>query len=232
MAASGGSFGCLVLQCPAVAFGLAGRHTGRKIMVMMASPWRKSTGYALPMSDDWDSTIAKLGGTGPGLRAPAKTRTRKKSSNKAKSKLPVGGVEVPEIGGEGEELGFAPAELLQRKASIVEVYEWVAANMAIDRPSISQCPAPEAWGMLKWARSKAANETAFWSAHSKMLPTGAALGAGNRFRDDGEALLEDIDKMLLDIERKRSERARRKGIPATVPESIEEPETSDEGGDQ
>lgn len=77
-----------------------------------------------------------------------------------------------------------------------DVVQWVAANIAVLAPLVDDCPCPEAWALLSFARSSDDNEKTFWTmVYGKIMPTKAELNDTSERRDDGRAFDGLLDKI-------------------------------------
>ena len=60
----------------------------------------------------------------------------------------------------------------------------------------ASAPSSEAWSMLCWARRNNQNEAQFWGTiYTKLLPSRSQLDAEQKYRDDGRAVLEVIERL-------------------------------------
>lgn len=88
------------------------------------------------------------------------------------------------------------------KASI----EWVADNLAFERPDVAGCPSSRAWSMWSWARENETNKGKFWSSiYPLVVPTKDQMEADARREDDGEVDLRLIAR--VEAERDAAEKA-------------------------
>ncbi len=114
----------------------------------------------------------------PGAKAPAKVRKKAASEKKVKGKLDV------------------------RK-----LVEWVFANMAVKGNPADAEPCP---GALEFLRSVQKNPTAKAKFYSeflvKLLPSRSQLEMSDRFRDQGQNVLDTLDRIeALDADNEESE---------------------------
>jgi hypothetical protein len=81
-------------------------------------------------------------------------------------------------------------------ASTPECVSWVAKNIMLKDASAAHAPSSEAWSMLCWARRNNQNEAQFWGTiYTKLLPSRSQLDAEQKYRDDGRAVLEVIERL-------------------------------------
>jgi hypothetical protein len=79
------------------------------------------------------------------------------------------------------------------QASPREAVEWVAANIAVSDVQPGDCPGPEAWGLLCWARKNEGNLNTFWTSHyPKLMPSKSENENAGRRRDNVDAIKELI----------------------------------------
>jgi hypothetical protein len=85
-----------------------------------------------------------------------------------------------------------PVDRFQGKTCSPRVaVEWVAANIAVEGVRPEDCPGPEAWGLLFWARH--GNQGTFWTNHyTKLMPSKSEVDGGAKRYDDGR----DLDRLI------------------------------------
>lgn len=82
-------------------------------------------------------------------------------------------------------------------ASPREAVEWVAANIAVSDVEPEDCPGPEAWGLLCWARKNEGNLNTFWTSHyPKLMPSKSENENAGRRRDNADA----IEELIVAVE--------------------------------
>jgi hypothetical protein len=95
------------------------------------------------------------------------------------------------------ELGPAPLELADKRASEPETIRWVARNISVEFPDASDCPDPFAWTLLSMCREEPGFRVFFveklWT---KLIPSRANLDeADNVGPMDGQATVDMIEKI-------------------------------------
>ncbi len=80
--------------------------------------------------------------------------------------------------------------------SVAKAVDWVAANISLSAPDVSEAPSSTAWGMLIWAQATPGNTNEFWkNIFPKLMPTRAQIEADNSRSDDGRSLLELVARV-------------------------------------
>jgi hypothetical protein len=83
-----------------------------------------------------------------------------------------------------------------RTASEVEIIRWVARNMEVADPRLSECPDPTAWALLSHCRRSLMAAGEFWKqTYTKLLPSRAQLEQVEDDADDSGVTLETLEKI-------------------------------------
>lgn len=137
---------------------------------------------------DVDAVLADVGLT-PTTDAPPLKTPRAPRPPHVPARPSAGSSELPE--------NVARSRFYKPSASPREAVEWVAANIAVSDVEPEDCPGPEAWGLLCWARKNEGNLNTFWTSHyPKLMPSKSENENAGRRRDNADA----IEELIVAVE--------------------------------
>jgi hypothetical protein len=86
-------------------------------------------------------------------------------------------------------------EKLKAGDSPREVVQWVFESIADEGVTEKDAPTMGAWGLRQWARTGAAERTAFYAIWQKLLPTKSEIENSERREDDGRKLQAEYERI-------------------------------------
>jgi len=98
-----------------------------------------------------------------------------------------------------------PESVIKKSADVIEIIEWVAKNLAVNptQEMYDSAPSSVAIGMLMNYKKRKAD---FWDkVYVKLIPNKAQLNHSGSVEFDGKEVIDQIDKIVEEMEKKRED---------------------------